>query len=124
MPFDDLAALESALRGKDVAAFIVEPIQGKGVYIGSPGYLLAAQRLCRKYGALFIDDEVQSGMGRTGKFLAIEHDGNAATGGGFISLTGESDGIVRKAPLLAMENGQLLPSLALDALREAWPCRR
>ena len=76
IPFNDLDALEQELRKKDVAAFVVEPVQGKGVNLPSPGYLVAAANLCRKYGALFIDDEVQSGMGRTGKFLAIEHDGN------------------------------------------------
>src|SRR5580704_5201956 len=75
IPFNDLAALEAELLKGDVAAFIVEPIQGKGVNLPAPGYLLAAQQLCRRHGALFIDDEVQSGMGRTGKFLAIEHDG-------------------------------------------------
>src|SRR5580692_1568338 len=73
--FNDLAALERELKTGDVAAFIVEPIQGKGVNLPEPGYLLNAQKLCRKHGALFIDDEVQTGMGRTGKFLAIEHDG-------------------------------------------------
>lgn len=76
IPFNDLDALEQELRKKDVAAFVVEPVQGKGVNLPSPGYLVAAANLCRKYGALFIDDEVQSGMGRTGKFLAIEHDGD------------------------------------------------
>jgi ornithine--oxo-acid transaminase len=75
IPFNDLAALEAELQKGDVAAFIVEPVQGKGVNLPAPGYLLAAQRLCRKHGALFVADEVQSGMGRTGKFLAIEHDG-------------------------------------------------
>jgi ornithine--oxo-acid transaminase len=75
IPFDDLAALEAELRQGDVAAFVVEPVQGKGVNTAAPGYLRAAQQLCRKHGALFVDDEVQSGMGRTGKFLAIEHDG-------------------------------------------------
>lgn len=75
IPFNDLEALETELKNGDVAAFIVEPIQGKGVNLPAPGYLLAAQQLCRKHGALFIDDEVQSGMGRTGKFLAIEHEG-------------------------------------------------
>ncbi len=75
IPFNDLEALERELRKGDVAAFIVEPVQGKGVNIPSPGYLRDAIALCRKHGALFIDDEVQSGMGRTGKFLAIEHDG-------------------------------------------------
>ncbi|MCC6821020.1 MAG: aspartate aminotransferase family protein [Verrucomicrobia subdivision 3 bacterium] len=76
IPFNDLDALEQELRKKDVAAFVVEPVQGKGVNLPSPGYLRAAADLCRKHGALFIDDEVQSGMGRTGKFLAIEHDGD------------------------------------------------
>jgi ornithine--oxo-acid transaminase len=75
IPFNDLAALEAELRRGDVAAFIVEPIQGKGVNIPSPGYLRDAIALCRKYGALFVDDEVQTGLGRTGRFLAIEHDG-------------------------------------------------
>ena len=76
IPFNDLDALEQELRKKDVAAFVVEPVQGKGVNLPSPGYLVAAANLCRKYGTLFVDDEVQSGMGRTGKFLAIEHDGD------------------------------------------------
>ncbi|HUA67435.1 MAG TPA: aspartate aminotransferase family protein, partial [Candidatus Saccharimonadales bacterium] len=73
--FNDLAALEVELKKGDVAAFIVEPVQGKGVNLAAPGYLLEAQHLCRKHGALFVADEVQSGMGRTGKFLALEHDG-------------------------------------------------
>jgi len=75
IPFNDLDALEAELKKGDVAGFIVEPIQGKGVNIGAPGYLLAAQQLCRKHGALFVADEVQTGMGRTGKFLALEHEG-------------------------------------------------
>ena len=58
-----------------MAAFIVEPIQGKGVYIPAVDYLPEAQRLCRKYGTLFICDEVQVGMGRTGRFLCGEHWG-------------------------------------------------
>jgi ornithine--oxo-acid transaminase len=74
IPFNDLEALERELKKGDIAAFIVEPIQGKGVNLPLPGYLRDAAGLCRKYGALFIDDEVQSGMGRTGKFLAIEHE--------------------------------------------------
>lgn len=73
IPFDDLAALEQALAGKDVAAFIVEPIQGKGVNIPSDDYLPNVQRLCKQYGALFIADEVQTGLGRTGKMFACEH---------------------------------------------------
>jgi ornithine--oxo-acid transaminase len=76
IPFNNLEALEEELRKNDVAAFVVEPIQGKGVNLPSPGYLLEASRLCKKYGALFVDDEVQVGMGRTGRFLAIEHEGN------------------------------------------------
>jgi len=75
IPFNDLAALEKELAQGDVAGFVVEPVQGKGVNLPAPGYLLAAQQLCRKHGALFIADEVQSGLGRAGKFLAIEHDG-------------------------------------------------
>ncbi|MCJ7585717.1 MAG: aspartate aminotransferase family protein [Anaerolineales bacterium] len=70
---NDLDALEKELRKGDVAAFIVEPIQGKGVYIPEDDYLPEEQRLCRKYGTLFICDEVQVGMGRAGKFLCCEH---------------------------------------------------
>jgi ornithine--oxo-acid transaminase len=76
IPFNDLAALEQQLSKGDVAAFVVEPIQGKGVAIPSPGYLRQAAELCHKHGALFVDDEVQAGMGRTGRFLATEHDGD------------------------------------------------
>src|SRR5206468_8515740 len=75
IPFDDLEALARELHQGDVAAFIVEPVQGKGVNLPSPGYLREAAALCRKHGALFVDDEVQTGMGRTGRFLAIEHEG-------------------------------------------------
>jgi acetylornithine/succinyldiaminopimelate/putrescine aminotransferase len=73
VPMNDLGALENQLRPKDVAAFIAEPIQGKGVYVPAESYLPEAQRLCRKYGTLFICDEVQVGMGRTGRFLCCEH---------------------------------------------------
>jgi ornithine--oxo-acid transaminase len=75
IPFDDLTALERALRSRDVAAFLVEPIQGKVVRPPSPAYLREAQALCRKYGTLFIADEIQCGLGRTGRFLAVEHFG-------------------------------------------------
>lgn len=75
VPMNDLAALENLLRKKDVAAFIYEPIQGKGVFMPEPGYLKAAEDLCRRYGTLTIADEVQTGMGRTGKFFAIEYEG-------------------------------------------------
>ncbi len=73
IPFNDLVALEKALSNKDVAAFIVEPIQGKGVNVPDDNYLPEVQRLCQKYGTLFVEDEVQTGLGRTGKFWAIDH---------------------------------------------------
>jgi ornithine--oxo-acid transaminase len=75
IPFDDLAALENALRGRDVAAFFVEPIVGHGVLIPSDEYLPAAAALCKKHGTLLVADEVQTGLGRTGTFLAVEHWG-------------------------------------------------
>lgn len=74
IPMGDLDALEEALYKQTMAAFIFEPIQGKGVNIPPDGYLQQAQELCRRYGTLFIADEIQSGMGRSGKFLAIEHE--------------------------------------------------
>jgi ornithine--oxo-acid transaminase len=73
IPFNDLAALEQALSSRQVAAFIFEPIQGKGVNMPSDEFLPGAAALCRKYGTLFVADEIQTGIGRTGKFLAVEH---------------------------------------------------
>jgi ornithine--oxo-acid transaminase len=75
VPFDDLPALEAALRSEDVAVFIVEPIQGHGPYFPSDGYLQGAQELCRRYGTLFCVDEVQTGFGRTGRMFALDHWG-------------------------------------------------
>ena len=75
VPFDDLAALEQALGGRDVAAVVVEPIQGKGVRVPSADYLSEAARLCRDHGTLLVADEIQTGIGRTGRFLASEHWG-------------------------------------------------
>ena len=75
VPFNDVVALERALKTGDVAAFIFEPIQGKGVNLPDDGYLQEAQRLCRKHGALFVADEIQTGLGRTGRFVACEHWG-------------------------------------------------
>ena len=75
VPFNDLAALEKMLTTRRVAAFIVEPIQGKGVNLPDDGYLAGAAELCRKHGALFIADEIQTGLGRTGRFLAVDHWG-------------------------------------------------
>ncbi|HEV2923317.1 MAG TPA: aspartate aminotransferase family protein [Solirubrobacteraceae bacterium] len=71
--FGEEAELERQLAIGDVAAFVVEPIQGKGVNLPPDGYLQAAQRLCRDTGTLFVCDEVQTGLGRTGRFLALEH---------------------------------------------------
>jgi ornithine--oxo-acid transaminase len=73
IPFNDLAALEQALSSRQVAAFIVEPIQGKGVNMPTDEFLPGAAALCKKYGTLFIADEIQTGVGRTGRFLAVEH---------------------------------------------------
>ncbi|WP_424627084.1 aspartate aminotransferase family protein [Bradyrhizobium sp. SYSU BS000235] len=73
VPFNDLAALEKALMSRQIAAFIVEPIQGKGVNIPDDGFLSGAAALCKRYGTIFVADEIQTGMGRTGRFLAVEH---------------------------------------------------
>lgn len=70
---NDLGRLESELKKEDVAAFFFEPIQGKGVFIPEDSYLPEAQKLCQKYGTLFVADEVQTGLGRTGKWFAFEH---------------------------------------------------
>jgi ornithine--oxo-acid transaminase len=75
VPFNDLAALERALASREAAAFIVEPIQGKGVNLPDDGYLRAAAELCRRHGTLFVADEIQTGVGRTGRFLAVDHWG-------------------------------------------------
>jgi acetylornithine/succinyldiaminopimelate/putrescine aminotransferase len=72
VPFGDLDALEAQLRAKDVSAFIVEPIQGRMVTLPPPGYLRGAQDLCRRYGTLFVLDEIQTGLGRTGNWFALE----------------------------------------------------
>jgi ornithine--oxo-acid transaminase len=73
--FGDLDALEAELRREDVAVFLVEPVQGKGVNLPPAGYLEGAQALCRKYGTLFCVDEIQTGFGRTGAMFAFEHWG-------------------------------------------------
>ncbi|HXZ56888.1 MAG TPA: aspartate aminotransferase family protein [Gaiellaceae bacterium] len=75
VPFNDLDALERRLVAEDVALFVVEPVQGKGVNLPAAGYLEGAQELCRRYGTLFCVDEVQTGFGRTGTLLALEHWG-------------------------------------------------
>jgi ornithine--oxo-acid transaminase len=75
VPFGDLARLEAELSANDVAAFIVEPIQGRMVTVAPPGYLQAAQELCRRHGTMFVVDEIQTGLGRTGWWFALEHWG-------------------------------------------------
>ena len=76
VPFNDLAALEKALSTRRYAAFFVEPIQAEGgIRVPDPDYLKAAQALCRRYGSLLVADEVQTGMFRTGPFLASHHFG-------------------------------------------------
>jgi ornithine--oxo-acid transaminase len=75
VPLGDLDALEEELRREDVAVFLVEPVQGHGVYFPADDYFVRAQELCRTYGTLFAVDEVQTGFGRTGKLFALEHWG-------------------------------------------------
>ncbi|MEX0359417.1 MAG: ornithine--oxo-acid transaminase, partial [Allomuricauda sp.] len=92
--YDNLQALENALiANPDVAGFLVEPIQGEaGVYVPSEGYLTAARALCEQHNVLFIADEVQTGIARTGKLLAVDHEdvkpdililGKALSGGAY-----------------------------------------
>jgi acetylornithine/succinyldiaminopimelate/putrescine aminotransferase len=73
VPFGDLGRLEAELRSRDVAAFIVEPIQGRMVTLPPADYLQGAQELCCRYGTLFVVDEIQTGLGRTGRWFALEH---------------------------------------------------
>ena len=76
IPYNDLPALEEALEDENVAGFMVEPIQGEaGVVVPDEGYLRSAYELCQKRNVLFIADEVQTGIARTGKLLACEHEG-------------------------------------------------
>jgi ornithine--oxo-acid transaminase len=76
VPYNDLVALEQALQDGNVAAFMVEPIQGEaGVVLPDDGYLKGVRKLCDEYNVLFIADEVQTGLCRTGKMLACDHEG-------------------------------------------------
>jgi ornithine--oxo-acid transaminase len=93
IPYNDLNALEKELKDPNVAAFMVEPIQGEaGVVVPDDGYLEGVRKLCDKYNVLFIADEVQTGIGRTGKLLATDYEnakpdililGKALSGGVF-----------------------------------------
>ncbi len=94
VPFNDLDALEKALSGGDVGAFIFETVQGKGVFVPEDGYLQGVRELCDRYGTLMIADEVQCGLGRTGKMFAVDHWGvkpdilviSKALSGGYIPV--------------------------------------
>lgn len=93
IPYNDLDALEEALKEKNVAGFLVEPIQGEaGVIVPDDGYLKEAEALCNKYNTLFIADEIQTGVARTGKMLCVDHEnvrpdivilGKAMSGGAY-----------------------------------------
>jgi ornithine--oxo-acid transaminase len=75
IPYNDLESLEEKLKDKNVCAFMVEPIQGEaGVVVPDEGYLSGVRKLCTKYNVLFIADEVQTGIARTGKMLATDHE--------------------------------------------------
>lgn len=75
IPFNNLQALEKALQDKNVAAFLFEPIQGEaGVLVPDEGYLTAVRNLCTEYNVLMIADEIQTGLARTGKMLACDHE--------------------------------------------------
>ncbi|XP_020779601.1 ornithine aminotransferase, mitochondrial-like isoform X1 [Boleophthalmus pectinirostris] len=75
IPYNDIPALERALQDPHTAAFMVEPIQGDGgVVVPDPGYLIQIRQLCNKHNVLWIADEVQTGMGRTGRRLAVDHE--------------------------------------------------
>jgi len=76
IPYNDLERLEKELKDPNVAGFLVEPIQAEaGVYVPEDGYLKNAAELCKKYNVLFVADEVQTGLARTGKMLACDHEG-------------------------------------------------
>jgi ornithine--oxo-acid transaminase len=76
IPYNDIDTLENALQDPDVAGFLVEPIQGEaGVFVPDEGYLKKSYDLCKKHNVLFIADEVQTGLARTGKLLACDHEG-------------------------------------------------
>lgn len=93
IPYNDVDALEKALQEENVAGFLVEPIQGEaGVFVPDEGYLKKASELCKKHGVLFMADEVQTGIARTGKLLAVDHEnvkadililGKALSGGAY-----------------------------------------
>jgi len=105
IPYNDVAALEEALKDPNIAGFMVEPIQGEaGVFVPDEGYLTEALALCKKNNVLFIADEVQTGIARTGQLLAVDHEnvkpdililGKAISGGVFpVSAVFANDNIM------------------------------
>ena len=105
IPYNDLDALAVALKDENVAGFLVEPIQGEaGVFVPDEGFLKGAQKLCKAHDVLFIADEVQTGIARTGKLLAVDHEqvkpdililGKAISGGVFpVSAVFANDAIM------------------------------
>lgn len=75
IPYNDIAALDAVLKDKNIAGFLVEPIQGEaGVVVPDEGYLSTAKQLCKEHNVLFIADEIQTGLCRTGKMLACDHE--------------------------------------------------
>lgn len=96
VPYNDLEALEKALQDSNIAAFMVEPIQGEaGVMVPDAGYLKGVRDICTKYNVLFIADEVQTGLCRTGKMLCVQHENvkpdllilGKALSGGFLPIS-------------------------------------
>lgn len=97
IPYNDVDSLEAALKNPNVCAFMVEPIQGEaGVIVPNDGYLKEVRRLCTKYNVLWIADEIQTGLGRTGALLAVDYESvkpdiliiGKGLGGGFIPISG------------------------------------
>jgi len=94
VPLNDLDALRAELHKGDVAAFVVEPVQGKGVFIADDEYLRSVRSLCQEHGTLLVFDEVQTGFGRTGRLFALEYSGvepdilvcSKALSGGFVPV--------------------------------------
>ena len=113
VPYNDLKSLESELKNFDVAAFMVEPIQGEaGVIVPDEGYLSGVRKLCTKYNVLFIADEIQTGIGRTGKMLATDYE-NARPD---ILVLGKalSGGVIPSSAILADD---IIPSAISEAVK-------
>lgn len=121
VPFGDTDALEKALKENNAAAFIVEPIQGEGcIIVPPPGYLREARKLCTLYNTLLILDEIQTGLGRTGKMFACQHEDvvpdvlvlSKSLGGGVVPIGGyiTTAEIMKKAYGGSMDRGLMLTS--------------